>query len=386
MARVLLTDTNISALPIYKYLRAEGHDVYVMGGNPNDSLAKYVPKYVQADYSDTATLHAVINQLQVDYLVPGCNDASYKACSLVNKDGRFPGIEGQETNDVLNNKEKFRNFALEHKLPVPKVYGRSEVTASCFPLIVKPVDAYSGRGVTVIREENAPILDAAIAEAQKQSKNGAYLIEEFVSGQLYSHSAFISGGKIVADVVVEEQCIANPFAVDTSRVVDNLPVTKHDEIRAAIDKTAATMQLKNGLFHTQFICNGASVWIIEPTRRCPGDMYSRLIEMSTHMNYVENYVRPFIGLRHRFSSDSRIKSLIIRHTITASRGGTGLTLQFNEAVKVREYVSLSCSGDNMKPAPTGRFGIVFIEAESVEEQELIYRKAITRQLYNCIES
>lgn len=385
MARILLVDTNVSSFPIYKYLYTAGHEVYVIGGNPNDTLAKCVPNYIRADYSDIAKLQASIDQHKFDYLVPGCNDASYTACSLVNKDGRFPGIETPENNEILNNKEKFRTFALMHKLPVPKVHGRAEIVASCFPLIVKPADAFSGRGIAVIQNVNFEFLDSAIVEAQGQSKGGAFVIEEFVSGQLYSHSAFIKGGSITADVVVEEHCTANPFAVDTSRVVDNLPATKLEEIRNSVETIAKILCLKDGLFHTQFICNGASISIVEPTRRCPGDLYSRLIEMSTGMNYAENYARPFLGLTHSFATDSSIKSLIVRHTITDSHGGYGLSLRLTEPVKVREFISLSCSGDRVKPAPAGRVGLIFIEADTKDEMAAVFKKALSRRLYKCID-
>ena len=147
MAKVLLVDTNVSASPLYQYLRIAGHEVYVTGGNPDDFLAKCAKNYIKLDYSDTAALSELIIRLEIDYLVPGCNDLSYKACATVNAGGRFPGIETLNNNEVLNNKESFRSFATKHGVPVPKVYSEDDLGNIKFPVIVKPVDAFSGRGI-----------------------------------------------------------------------------------------------------------------------------------------------------------------------------------------------------------------------------------------------
>ena len=46
---ILLLDTNFSSAPIYEYLIEEGNEVYVIGNNPNDFLAKSAKNYIQSD-------------------------------------------------------------------------------------------------------------------------------------------------------------------------------------------------------------------------------------------------------------------------------------------------------------------------------------------------
>jgi biotin carboxylase len=385
MAKVLLVDTNVSSSPIYKYLRNTGHEVFVVGSNPNDFLAKCTDRYIPLDYSDVSALHALINELSISYLIPGCNDVSYKVCAQVNKDGHFPGIDTLSNNEILNNKKSYRVFAQEHQLPVPRVYCNDHIGDIRFPIIVKPVDAFSGHGITIVHDSDPRHLEAAIAMARHHSKSESYLIEDFVSGQLHSHSAFIADGKVLTDFIVEEHCTANSFAVDTSRVLSDFPTHELQILRFAAEKMATMLRLKDGLLHTQFLWDGKSVWLIEPTRRCPGDLYSRLIELSTGVNYAENYTRPFLGLTHQFSTDTSIKSLVMRHTVTDRSGGNFWTLRFPKTANVFEFVALSRSGDPIKVAPAGRIGILFIGANTPEEFEQVYRRTIARELYNCTE-
>lgn len=54
--------------------------------------------------------------------------------------------------------------------------------------------------------------------ARNYSLSKKCLVEEYIVGNLYSHTAFISGGKIIHDFVVAEYGSANEFVVDTSYV------------------------------------------------------------------------------------------------------------------------------------------------------------------------
>jgi formate-dependent phosphoribosylglycinamide formyltransferase (GAR transformylase) len=381
MKKALLVDTNVSSAPIYKYLDNAGYKVYVVGINDKDFLAKCASSYINLDYSNPELLSGLIDELEIDYLIPGCNDVSYKSCSLANKDNRFPGIDSISNVELLNNKKSFREFAFENSLPVPVLYSINNIDKIKFPVIVKPVDSFSGKGITVIYKNDPSQIKIAIKLAQEHSRNNDYLIEEFVNGKLYSHSAFIQDNKVLLDMVVEEHCIANQFAVDTSRIADKFPRKILESVRSMVTKLVKLLKLKDGLMHTQFILNEQSIWLIEPTRRCPGDLYSNLINLSTGLNYAENYVRSFLGLPYQFSSDTTLKDLIIRHTITEEVGGYFWALQSNEYFKLREFVALSLSGDLLEAAPISRVGLMFLGAETLDEFDDLYDKLITRKFY-----
>lgn len=151
MQKVLLVDTNFSSAPIYNYLIKAGFDAFVIGGNPNDFLAKCVKNYINFNYSDVDGTKKIIDKLNIDYIIPGCNDLSYKVCAALNSSGRFSGLDSLETTEIINNKMAFRTFATKIGLPVPQIIT-TENTSKIWPLIVKPVDAYSGRGLTVVQK------------------------------------------------------------------------------------------------------------------------------------------------------------------------------------------------------------------------------------------
>lgn len=381
MQKVLLLDTNVSSTPIYHFLLESGYYVVVVGGNPLDTLAKIAKNYIRMDYSNLDEISELVERLDIDFIVPGCNDLSYEVASKLNFNKKFFGIEAIDTTEIINNKKKFRSFAEQINLPIPKVFKVGETVDISWPVIVKPVDAYSGRGVTIVWEENLLNLREAIKKAIEFSSSKNYIIEQYVEGQLYSHSAFLSNGEILIDFFVEEHGTANPFVVDTSKVVYDFPEKSKVLIRELITKTSKNLSLIDGLIHTQFIERNDQIWLIEVTRRCPGDLYSKLIEMSTEFPYSENYVRPFLNKNFRLPNKSYTEKHLIRHTISLQNHKNYIELKFKLPVLIGSFIPLSLAGDSIKPSPFSRIALVFIKCNSNEELVTIYERILKRELY-----
>ncbi len=382
MDRVLLLDTNVASAPIYQSLAAAGYEVYLVGRNPADFLAKAAPNYINLDYSDVEATLALVERLSAKYIVPGCNDLSYDTCAAISARRPFPGIDPIEVVRTLGNKQDFRRYAALNDIPAPRQIAEADAVAGR-SVIVKPVDAYSGRGVTALKAPTADDLSAALALAKTFSASGACLIEEFVEGQLYSHTAFLGADGVVADFIVEEYSSINPFTVDTSCVVNDFDQTLLRKVRAAIEWIARDLNLTSGLMHTQFIADGERFWIIEITRRCPGDLYSLLISLSTGFDYAENYVRPFID--EPFKDGARRQSAIIRHTIFVREPQTYGSLQFHRPVEIERFVPQALAGEHIAAAPFARIGIVFIRTEPGAPLDELMSATLRGDLYSVLD-
>lgn len=381
MAKVLLVDTNRSAYTIYQSLLSQGHDVSVVGGNAREPLAKICPNFTQLDYSDARALNGLIDKEEFDFLVPGCTDVSYKVCAEVNR-GRFPGIDTEEATRRINEKSEFRALAGELGILVPRVLGFEEALGE-EAVIVKPVDSFSGRGISILKNPGRETLAKAQGEACGVSKSGEALIEEFVSGQLYSHSAFLRGGEVVADFIVREDCTTNPFTVDTSCVVFDFDPELLQALRSDACKLFKHLELQNGLIHSQFILGQGRYWIIEVTRRCPGDLYALLIEMSTGYPYGASYAASFLGEAPMPRSAGSLREKIIRHTATSRMGESLWGFHFTQPVDLRFFVPLAEAGEFIKPSPYGRAGVFFLAAKSHDEQSAVYKSLLEGSLYRC---
>lgn len=379
--KALIVDTNFSALPIYEYLTSLEIIVYVIGRNPNDFVAKNFPNYIESDYSDPIVLMEIIKSYGFDYIIPGCNDHSYEVCANLSDASLLLNIDSIDATNTLLNKSKFREFAISNNLPVPRVFSLDTVIDADCPLIVKPVDSFSGKGVSKVDVIGLSAIQSAVTEASCYARNGDVIIEEFVEGQLYSHSAFLKGKKIIQDFVVEEYGSVNPFVVDTSFVKTDFSFQLLGKIRNSIEKLANLLNLCDGLIHTQFICSRENLWLIEITRRCPGDLYSRLIEISTGFKYAENYTKAFLGQELTTEILTEPAKKIIRHTITQQDNGIFYQLKFFHALNIVSYISVAIVGELLKPSPNGRVGVLFVLVESNNDISSLKKEFLERKVY-----
>lgn len=378
--RALLLDTSRSAYPIYKSLVDSGLNVSVMGGNENDTLARLSRSYIKCDYSELGALDRYAEQF--DYIVPGCNDVSYQVALLQDSKGLF--FDRPLTYSKITNKLSFRETGHSLGLSMPKVLTRAEAIAKG-QCIVKPVDSYSGRGITCIISVNEEILDNAIDKAKRVSDSGSYVIEDFVNGQLYSFSAFYDGCNITRFFIVREDCVTNRFAVDTSCLATCELVSIQGEIHAQIKEMANRLSLKPGLIHVQFIVDGESFWFIELARRCPGDLYPCLINLSTGFDYAGMYASQFcprVKVRHCLDGE---RGYIIRHTATSSKSNVFWGIDFEKPIHIKHFIPLKQAGDDYEAGPKGRSGIYFFESSSKDEHENLYKDLLHTKLYRYSE-
>lgn len=383
MSKVLLVDTNFSSVPIYRELLALGHEVHVVGENPRDCLAKASPNYWSINYADVQALQALVDREKFNFVVPGCTDRSYESCTLLS--GRFwPGIDHPQASQTLNNKGLFKQWAQRRGMPVAQAQDHTK-TKLRWPLIVKPVDAFSGKGITILKAPDSGDLDSAIAHAQQASPSREYLIEDYIDGQLYSHTAFLRSHRVVQDFIVKEDRTVNPFVVDTSCVMSGFDETLKARIRDCIETISRELELVDGLIHTQFVQQDDRFWLIELTRRCPGDLYSQLIELSTGYAYARAYALPFLGEQALDKSAELVQQHIMRHTVTVGTARTLGHLHFRHPVWIERWVALSLVGDTLKPSPASRVGILFCKAHDGDDLERLYGLTLSGQLYNVEE-
>lgn len=376
--KVLLLDAAFSAQPIYDALLAAGHEVWVAGNREADPLAcKAGDHWLQIDYSNVTAVRAEVGRLDIERLVPGCTDISLASCVEI---GLAPDyIDSPDVNAQLADKARFRKLCEQLDLPAPHA-----IAADSFPrqgrYICKPVDAFSGRGITIFDGEDVAAMNKAADEATKCSSAGQYLIESCVEGQLYSLSAFLLSHNIAYDVCVIEGSSANPYAVDTSHVIHDLPDGAHVKLRDGLERMSMHLGLRDGLLHTQFILADGEPYIVEVTRRCPGDLYSLLIEYSTGFPYAATYAAAFLGqLTIPQCGDVRH---ILRHSVASTGGELYQAMVFRSPVPLKALFPLMSVGEMLLPAQRNRAAVLFAEYSLPDALKDAYAQFMARAAYD----
>jgi hypothetical protein len=356
--KALLVGSSFSAAPIYFELKKRNLHVTVCGNSQNDPCHQYADASIYVDYADRQALQNVVDENYFDYIVPTCNDYSYLSSCWVAERLGFPGFDTVETTEILHTKQCFRARTSTFNLPAPRLIDemswREEKVP--FPYLVKPVDSFSGRGVTKVADPEQ--MTKAIEDAREASRSNNIIIEEFVDGTLHSHSAFISGQRIMIDFFVDEFCTTYPYQVNCSNHPSRLVDDIRQDIRAAIESLARELNIVDGLLHTQFISNGRKFWIIECMRRGPGDLYGSLIERSTGIDYTSLYILPFVNEPYPEKLKPQRELFYGRHTISSRQSLVNFSFAQQIPAEEVEIMQLKNCGEKMEAAPFDKLAII----------------------------
>jgi biotin carboxylase len=343
-------------------LKRRGLHVTVCGSLPSDPCHQYGDASIFLDYSKREDLLAEVVSQGFDYIVPTCNDYSYMSGAWVAEKMGFPGFDAYHVAEVLHTKDGFRRVTNACGVPAPRamwVHADEpfEPPQLPYPLLVKPVDSFSGRGVSKVLEPGD--LGVSVQAALSASRTGSAVIENFVDGDLYSHSAFVRDGQVALDFFVDEFCTVYPYQVNCSNHPSKLGAEMRDKVRSAMNALISELGLVNGLLHTQFISNGLDFWIIECMRRCPGDLYGGLVERSLGVDYTDLFVQSFIGEDLTCGGAANEPVFVGRHTISFTCPQVLQSFSCDFPGSELEIVPLKGSGEPVGEAPFDKFAITF---------------------------
>jgi len=365
--KILLVGSSYSAIPILFYLKSLNYLVAVCGSIKDDPCHKYADYSFNIDYSDKEQLLALVTEHKFEYMIPSCNDYAYMSAAWVAERLDLPGYDDFETTVILHTKDKFRQVMHKFNLPVPSTVDMQSVEENYslleFPLLVKPVDGFSGRGVAKVK--NRQELTFAIQEAQNSSINGQVVIERFLDGSLHSHSAFIVDGKIIFDVFADEYCTVYPYQVNCSNIPSYLSVEVLKSVRDVMQKMVDLLKINDGLLHTQFMVENEKAWIIECMRRCPGDLYNKMVQDATGIEYLSAYIAPYLNMKIP-EYKQKFEKYIARHTVSVDENQDYFSFSHVIPADTTEIVTLKLSGEILDKAPYDKLGITFSEFSSLD--------------------
>ena len=140
-----------------------------------------------------------------------------------------------------------------------------------FPLICKPVDLSSSRGVCKI--EKRELLKEAIEYAMRWSKKKEVILEEFIEGPEYSGESIAYKGNYRLLAVTEKRTTGAPHFVEIGhRQPAKLAGGMLEKIEQTLYKAFAAMKIEYGAIHPEFkITDDGRIYFMEIATRMGGD-------------------------------------------------------------------------------------------------------------------
>lgn len=375
MKRLFYLGASHADIPILKAAKRLGYYVITSGNNPKDLGHQFADEYVDADYSDYKQMLETAKSLKIDAICPAANDFSALSAAYIAESLGFKNYDSFATLEILHHKDKYRDFAKNNSIPTPFAYSFTEAKSAIdffknkqlFPLIIKPIDLSGGKGVSVVHSQTE--LENNIGKAFALSKARRIVIEEYLTGSNHGASMFLQNGKVAFSFFDNEYYYKNPFLVSAASTPSAISNIAKEELIKTSNKIASLLKLANGIFHLQFINSAKGPIITEICRRTPGDLYIRLIEIATGLDYSSLIVKAFTGQDLPNISETPPKGFFLRHCIMASKSGKISKVTYDKSIKdkIIEEFSLRKEGDLIEDHLNQKLGIIFLKFSSLEE-------------------
>ena len=279
MKKALILNISHNDLGQIRALKQMGYYVIGTGNNPNLPGRTYVDKYIPTDYSDKDAILKIAKENAIDSVLSCCNDFGVITAAYVAEQMGLPGHDTYQTAITLHHKNLFKSFTATNDIISPISYGFDNAADAKdwarknyeYPLMVKPIDLTGGKGCSKANSIQECL--KAIDGAFDVSRSKKIVIEQYISGTQHACCSFLIDKKVRAICTNDEYSFTNPYKVE----VDTYPATGFNDVKniiiEQIEKMALLLNLKDGIFHVQYIMSNGKPYIIEAMRRILGNLY-----------------------------------------------------------------------------------------------------------------
>ena len=386
--KALVIAGGLPQIELLKQLKDRGIATVLADGNANAIARPYADTFYQISIFDIEEVKKVAIKEKVDFLITVCADQVLLVVAQVSEMLGLPCYIDYKTGMNVSDKIRMKTIFKENHIPTSDFVEMNEFSESAvkylnFPLVVKPVDAYSSKGVRKV--ENIEELKKYYFEAAEISRSGNVIVEEFCPGTEISVDAFVVNGK--AHIL----CVSNSEKVqDEDRFVifrGKYPAVAKPSVLIEIEEIAQQITDAFGLINAplliQMINDGEHVSVLEFCARTGGNLKYLLIKYSCGVDVIKAAVDLALGIEPSIVPKTTEHRIVVNDFIYCKEGVYDHLEGFEELLNdgiITEYHSLRPVGMKIHgiTSSSDRIAGVTICATSEEEFNIKHREFVRR--------
>ena len=300
MKKALVLAGGFPQIALIEELKKRGYTVILADYYSEPVAKKYADVFYQESTLDIEAITEIAKKEKVDFLITACTDQALLTVAKVSEDLGLPCYIDYQTALNVTNKSYMKKVFNENNISTAKHVVMAELDADKisdmnYPLIVKPVDCNSSKGVK--RVENIEELKTAFADAVNFSRTDTAIVEEFVEGVELSVDVYVEDGK----AHVLSVCKLDKIGEKDKFVIFRgwYPALEAEAVKEHIQQTAQQIAdafgLKNTPMLIQMMSDGKRVYVLEFSARTGGGIKFLLIKKASGFDVIKAVVDLTIG-------------------------------------------------------------------------------------------
>lgn len=302
--KALVLCGGIPQAALIEELKSRGIYTILADMNPNVMARPLADEFFPVSVLDVDAVRKLAKEQKVDMVLTACADQVLLIQAQVSEELGLPCYIDYKTAKDVSSKELMKKVFVENGIPTSKhvimgEFDEEKVRGLSYPIIVKPVDSYSSRGVRKVFSVEE--LKAAFEAAVEISRTNTAIVEEFVEGEELTVDVYIEDG------VAHTLCISNIDKIPgNDRFVicrTRYPAQINDEVKNQVEvvagQIAKAFNLKNAPMLVQMITDGKKVSVVEFCARTGGGDKFRLIKEVSNFDVIKAVVDLTLGVKPR---------------------------------------------------------------------------------------
>ncbi|MBR1792798.1 MAG: ATP-grasp domain-containing protein [Bacteroidales bacterium] len=289
--KALVIAGGLPQIELIQQLKQRGYQTVLADGSPQAVARPYADTFYHVDVFDTDAIRQIAEREKVDFLITVCADQVLLVVAEVSQQLGLPCYIDNETAQNVSDKLRMKRIFSEHGVPTTHYVEMhrldwDRLKALRYPLVVKPVDAYSSKGVR--RVDHPEQLQQYYEEAHNISRSGGVIVEEYFEGEEVSVDAFVVNGqaKILAITNSDKVKDRDRFVIFRGRYPAAIPNAVRMQIETVAQQIAEAFQLNNAPLLIQLLHNGKDISVLEFCARTGGNMKYLLIKYSCGVDVI----------------------------------------------------------------------------------------------------
>ena len=293
MKKALVLAGGIAQVALIEELKRRGYRTLLADMNPGCVAAGYCDEFHLVSAMDIEGLKMLVKEQNIDMVLTACADqilvAEVEVCEAL---GLRTYLD-METTRLVSDKHRMKDVFMKNGVPTSRyvvvdAFDEAKLVGLNYPLIVKPVDAYSSRGVSKCLDIED--VKKYLPKAIQISRTKTAVVEEFVEGDEITVEAFVSNGKATVLCIGDRRKLEGKFVAYGGLYPADLPKEVVAEISQTTQKIADAFHLENTPINMQMITNGKHAYALEFCARSGGFVKYEITKIMTGFDPIKAIV------------------------------------------------------------------------------------------------
>lgn len=388
--KILIIGANAETASLVKKANSMGLETYVTDYNEKAFAKKFAIHPCYVDGSDVDGLQNLVEENRIDAVLVGVAEALIPAYCELCRRLNIPCFASMEQFEIMINKARFKETCRKYGVPVVDEFDIKDKESIRFPVVVKPVDSSSSKGVYICND--LADLEIKIKMSLEFSKSKQLIIEKYMGGLEVIMYYVIQDGEPSFVAMCDRYTSKEQLGVTQlpsayifpSKHIQSFISKGDQEVRSMLKG----MGVKNGvLFLQAFIDDDGSVKIYEPGFRLNGAQEHMIVSKICGIDAKElliNYALKgkMSESRVRDLADPNFKGMVAcKLSPLVVEGQIGTITGIEEIEKIDGIIAVNPNyddGDTVKGLGTQRqmAANIFMYADSIKKLKDIIDRTI----------